>query len=223
LLSTHLHGQQYYRMKADFSIKQILPDGKQSLSMGKVYYDRTFKKVVYDLKFPEKEVWVIGDSQLVKIANGKVVVKEKVPFLVTSTIFEFALQNNLGNYGLEKSVYKVGEVKKDKDQVITTWVPNEKINKLFGNVVVSRKNNQLFGMAIYNNKNELIQKQLFDGFIKALGVKFPSTITEITYYKNANGTTSKGTKITTYKKLVVNEPNENNIYNYPIPVGVPKK
>lgn len=219
-----MHGQQYFRLKADFSIKQVLPDGKQSLSMGKVYYDRTYRKVVYDIKFPEKEVWVIGDSLLLKIANGKVVVKEKVPFSVTSTIFEFALQNNLGNYGLEKSAYSAGEVKKDKDQVITTWVPHEKIRKLFGNVVVSRKNNQLFGLAIYNNKSELVQKQIFEGYIKSLGVKFPSSITEITYFKNPNGSTSKGTKITTYKNLFVNEPNENNIYNYPIPASdLPKR
>ncbi len=211
-------GQHRFRMKADFSIKEKNQNGQMSLTMGTVYYDRTHKKLVYQVRFPEKETWLITDTIFHKIVNGKLVGKQFIPMLPSSTIFDYALSNNLGNFGLEKSFYKAGEVKKDADQVITTWIPDERLKKAMGNVVISRKNNQLFGIAFYSPKNELLKKQLFKGMLKSGGIAFPEEITEIIYPVSATGTQSgKSTKISTFKNLKVNENGENEIYNFPVP------
>ena len=215
-------GQHRFRMKADFSIKEKHPDGKMSLTMGTVYYDRSAKKLVYQVRFPEKETWVLSDTVFNRIVNGKLVTRQFIPMLPSSTLFDFALSNNLNNFGLENSFYKAKDVKKDADQVITTWVPDERLKKAFGNVVISRKNNLLYGIAFYSPKDELLKKQLFKGYIKASGISFPQEITEIIYKVEANGAKSKGTKISTFKNLVVNDPNENNIYNYPVPASLSK-
>lgn len=39
-------GQQFYRFKAETSIKDKLSDGSFRLTMGKVYYDKLYKKIV---------------------------------------------------------------------------------------------------------------------------------------------------------------------------------
>jgi hypothetical protein len=215
-------GQHRFRMKAEFSIKEKHTDGKMSLTMGTVYYDRSARKLVYQIRFPEKETWVISDTVFNRIVNGKLITRQFIPMLPSSTLFDFALSNNLNNFGLENSFYKAKDVKKDADQVITTWVPDDKLKKVFGNVVISRKNNQLYGIAFYSPKDELLKKQIFKGYIRASGISFPQEITEIIYKFEANGAKSKGTKISTFKNLVVNDPNENDIYNFPVPTVLSK-
>lgn len=216
-------GQHRFRMKADFSIKEKNQNGSMSLTMGTVYYDRTFRKLVYQVRFPEKETWVIADTVFNKIINGKLVQKEFIPLLPSSTIFEFALANNLSNFGLEQSFYKPGTVKKDGDQVITTWIPDERLKKAMGNVVISRKGNQLYGIAFYSPKNELLKKQMFKGYLKAGGISFPQEITEYIYPIASNGSQSgKNLKVSTFSNLKVNEPGENEIYNFAVPAVVSK-
>ena len=39
----------YYRVRADFSIKEKSTDGRSSLTMGQVFFDRMKKKIVYNL------------------------------------------------------------------------------------------------------------------------------------------------------------------------------
>lgn len=219
MLPNTLIGQHHFRLKADFSIKEKLPDGKLSLTMGTVYYDKGFKKIVYKVKFPEKEVWVIGDTVFYKIVDDKLVSKQFIPMLPSHTMFDFALQNNLENFGLENSQYKIGTVKREDDQVFTTWVPDEKLKKAFGNVVISQKANKLYGVAFYSPKNELLKKQIFKDYIKSGGINFPKEITEIIYHIDKDGSTQKSTKITSFKNLVVNEFSDVSNYNYPVPAA----
>jgi hypothetical protein len=210
-------GQHRFRLRAEFSIKEKNADGKMSLTMGTVYYDKAIKKIVYQVRFPEKETWVISDTVFNRIVNGKLVTRQFIPMLPSSTLFDYALSNNLGNFGLEKSFYKPENVQKEGDQVITTWKPDERLKKAFGDVVISRKNNQLYGIAFYSPKNELLKKQIFKGYLKSGGISFPEEITEIIYKIEANGTRSQSTKISTFKNLLVNDLKDQNIYDFPVP------
>lgn len=205
-------GQHYFRMRADFSIKEKFNDGKMSLTMGSVLYDRTFKKLVYHVTFPEKEDWVIVDTVFNRISNGKLVTRQTVPMLPSSTIFEFALQNNLNNFGLEKSYYTLSKVEKSGDMVLTTWLPDKRMAKVTGKIIVSKKDGRLVGVAFYTPKNELVKKQIFKGYLKVSGIEFPSEIIE-TLYKLGG----KETKISTFKNLRINELKDDTLYNFPIP------
>ncbi|MEX1190250.1 MAG: hypothetical protein WED33_13405 [Bacteroidia bacterium] len=207
-----LIGQHYFRMKADFSIKEKFNDGKMALTMGTVYYDRTHKKLVYDVKFPEKEQWVIMDTVFYKIRDKKLIQKQYIPLLPSSTIFESALANNLDNFGLENSFYSLKRVEKDADLVISTWLPEKRLEKVMGKIIISRKNNQLFGIAFYTPEGELVKKQLFNGYLKSQGIAFPAEITDL-MYKLAG----KETKITSFKNLVVNEMKNDAMYNLVVP------
>jgi len=45
-------------------IKAKSPTGEQQLTVGKLYYDKNVKQIVYDVSFPEKEIWVQRDTVL---------------------------------------------------------------------------------------------------------------------------------------------------------------
>lgn len=207
-------GQHYFRMKADFSIKEKFNTGSYSLTMGTIYYDRTYKKIVYQVRFPEKESWVIMDTVFYKIKDNKLVLKQFIPILPASTMFESALANKLDNFGLENSFYKLEKVEKEADLVISTWMPEKKLQKAMGKIIISKKQNQLYGIAFYTPKNELVKKQIFKGYLKASGISFPEEITEILYKLGG-----KETKLTTFKNLVVNEMKNDAIYNLTIPAN----
>ncbi|MEZ5173868.1 MAG: hypothetical protein R2850_10275 [Bacteroidia bacterium] len=201
-------------MRADFSIKEKFNNGKMGLTMGTVYYDRTHKKLIYDIKFPEKETWVIQDTVFYKIRDNAIVNRQFIPMLPTSTMFESALANNLDNFGLEKSFYMLEKVEKDADLVISTWVPDKRMAEAMGKIIMSKKNNELYGIAFYSPTNELVKKQIFKEYLKSSGISFPKEITEI-LYKVAG----KETKITTFKNLVINEMKNESIYNYILPAA----
>jgi len=212
MLPGHLIGQHQFRMKADFSIKEKFADGKLNLTMGTVYYDRTYKKLVYQVRFPEKQTWVIADSVFYLIRDGKLISKTAIPYLPVSTVFEFALNSTLDNFGLEGSMYTLGKVEKEGDLVISTWNPDKRIAKALGRILVSKKANKLYGIAFYTAKNELVKKQFFRGYIRSGSVLFPEEITEFMYKQ-----IGKETKISTFKNLVVNDLKDDSIYNFAIP------
>jgi len=212
MLPNSIIGQHYFRMKADFSIKEKFGDGKMALTMGTIYYDRNYKKLVYDVKFPQKETWVIKDTLFYKIVKGELIQQTLLPLMPNTTIFDFALNNNMDNFGLEKSPYKINKIETEKDLVISTWLPDAKLAKALGKIVISKKKAKLFGIAFYTPKNELVKKQLFKGFLTSAGVTFPEEITEILYKQF-----TKETKLTTFKNLKVNEMKDENFYNFTIP------
>lgn len=212
MLPNFLIGQHYFRMQAEFTIKEKFTDGKMALTMGTVYYDRTYKKLVYDIGFPEKETWLIVDTMFYKIVDKKIVSKMAIPMLPNSTIYEFALMNNLDNFGLENSFYTLDKVEKDGELVIASWMPDKKMQKALGKILVSKKNNKLFGIAFYTPANELIKKQFFKEYIRSSGVAFPAETTELLYKKSG-----KETRVTTYKNLVVNNIKNDALYNFTAP------
>ena len=215
-------GQHYFRMAAEFSIKEKFSDGKLTLTMGKIYYDRNYKKLVYNVKFPEKETWVIMDTVFNKIVNNQLIMRQFIPLMPSSTLFDYALSSNLDNFGLENSFYAVSSVNREGDMVISTWLPDARLKKQFGKIVISKKANKLFGIAFYSPKDELLKKQIFKSFIRAGGVEFPSEITEIIYKISKTGEVTKEMKVSTFKNLIVNDLKEDEIYNFPVPATVKK-
>ena len=213
MLPNSLIGQHYFRLRADFTIKEKFPDGKLSLTMGSVLYDRTYRKVVYHVTFPTKEDWVIQDTVFNKIIDKKLVARQFIPMLPSSTLYEFALQNNLNNFGLEKTAYTIAHVEREGTMVLTTWTPEKRMQKVFGKIIVSQELGKLKGVAFYSPTDVLLKKQLFKTYLKNSGVEFPAEIIEILY--KAGG---KETKISTYKNLRINELKDDALYNFPVPV-----
>ncbi|MFN4880515.1 MAG: hypothetical protein ACK5AS_07190 [Bacteroidota bacterium] len=213
LVNLLANAQQHYRIKSDFSIKENLPDGTSNLTMGTVYFDKNNKKIVYSISFPTKTLQVLTDSFFYELKANKLSEKKKATNLLQFSIFNLALSSNLSNYGLNTNgIFKLTDVSKEDSLVISTWEPSTaKLKELTGKVLISQKRRLLYGLVFFDNKNNVLSKQFFTEYINVKGLNFPSQITQINYI---NG--KEYYKVTTYKNIVVNATNENEIYNYNI-------
>jgi hypothetical protein len=206
-----LNAQGAYRIKADFSIK-IKSDSIQSLTMGKVYYDKNIGKLVYVISFPTPEIWVQKDTSLFRIVNGLVVDTTRIPYVKEFTIFHLALSGQLPDYGLKGSAFELESVEKDSDLVIKTYAPPARLRKDLGKVKISNKDRRLHGIVFLNSSGKTVSKQFFENYIISRGVAFPGKVVQITPL-------SKGKdlyQVTTYRNIVIDGSGEDNYYNYPV-------
>ncbi len=221
LLPTVAFSQQFYRFRADVSIKDKLSNGTYRLTMGKIYYDKIYKKIVYKLIFPKKETMVVQDSSMFSIDDKNLVVGTTRTFLIPEfTAFHLALTGQLSDYGLkpknnEKSIYKIGKVEKTSNGVITTWVPSEdQYKKVFGNIRMQTINKRLDAMVFYNPKGTVVSQQYFKKYVNVKGVEFPTEVTMVSISEKGE----KNIQLTTYKNVVIDQNNEDEIYRYKIPL-----
>lgn len=180
--------------------------------MGKVFYDKKIKKIVYQINFPEKETWVMEDTLFYRVVQNKIMQKQKIPTLAETSIFNICLNGKLANYGLNEFQYTIDSVEKSDGMVITTWLPPKKLEKTFGKIVLSQKEKKLFGMAYFSPENKLLSKQFFKNYLNTRGLEFPGEIIQITYSGE-----KENYQITTYKNVVVNDLSEDAIYNFSLP------
>lgn len=206
----YIFSQNFFRIKADFSIKETLPGKKSRLIMGKVYYDKNYKKLIYDINFPEKETIVITDSFMIIIAGRE---REKIntPSSNDFSVFHLCLNSNLAGFGLKNSPYTIEKVEKDSDMVITTYLPPSKFSNTLGKVMLSQKQKKLFGIVIFNVNNEVAGKQFFKNYANYSGMEFPDEIVQITYTDK-----EEFYKVTSFKNVAVNEMQDENMYNYSV-------
>ncbi len=216
-----LSAQQFYRFKADVSVKDKLADGKYRLTMGKVYYDKIYRKIVYRLNFPKKENIVIQDTSMFKInESGLLTETTKTILLPEFTVFHLALTGKLSDYGLkasneEPAIYKVGNVEKTKDGVMTTWTPSQdKMKVVFGDIKMLNKDRRLDVMVFYDKDNKVVSRQFFKKYINVKGIEFPTEVTMISYAFDG----TQNIQRTTYKNIIIDQNDEDEIYRYRIPI-----
>lgn len=205
-------GQQLFRIKADFSIKEKQANGSSQLIIGSVYYDRNVKKLVYLIKFPKPETWVIEGNMLYKLKGNQVVSKQTSLIFPDQSIFHYALSGQLAHYGLKNTFYKMEDAKKEGNMIVSTWLPDQKYRKTMGKVVMSNINRNLYGIVTFSPGNEIISKQFFKNYVLKNGCAFPTDITQINYLK-----LGENYQLTTYKNIVIDAQNEQSIYNFNIP------
>jgi hypothetical protein len=193
-------------------IKAKSPAGQQQLTVGKIFYDKNIKQIVYQISFPEKEIWVQKDTILYKIVNSKVIGKQSIPTMIEFSIFHLVLNGNLADYGLKNTKFKIKSVEKLEGNVISTWEAPPELSKLFGDILLSNINQQLNGIVFKNNEGEVISRQFFQNYIKVDGLSFPQ---EIIKEDNING--QKVYELTTFSNILVNDLSGENIYDYKIP------
>lgn len=202
--------QDIFRIEADFSLKEKSNENIV-LTIGKVYYDANNKKIIYDIKFPEKEIIVIDDTSIVKVQDLKIISQIKSPDIVTFSIFNLILSGDFYNYGLSGTNYSLQNIEKEKGKVISTWSVPEKYAKFKGDIMLLQEENKLGGIISFSPDGKMISKQLFEEYSLFQGVDFPTRIVQFIYLDNI-----ESVKITTFKNVVINNIKDE-MYNYNIP------
>ncbi len=212
LLPKVTFGQHFFRIEGNITVKEK-SDLQSQLTIGRFYFDKKIGKLVYNITFPEKQVLVSKDTVLFQFINDTLASRTKSFEMNKFSIFNLCLENQLNNYGLEKSFYSVEKVEKDGDLVISTWAPGKNQQKHFGKVMISTKNNRLFGIVFLNPGGEIVGKQFFEDYVVVDGLAFPKTMVRFTYFGD-----KKTTQITTFDNIKLNNLDEKKYYDYPVPV-----
>lgn len=178
-------------------------------------------KKLLKLNFPKNETIVVQDTTMYTINNKNVIENTNKTILIPEfTAFHLALTGKLSDYGLkpklnEKSVYKIGKIEKKENGVLTTWVPTEEnYKKVFGNIEMLNVNKRLDAMLFYNSKGKLVSRQFFKKYVNVKGVEFPTEVTMISYGEKGE----QNIQLTTYKNVVIDQNNEDEIYRYKLPI-----
>ena len=204
----------FFRIKTDFTIKAKSSTGEQRLTVGKIFYDKNIKQIVYDISFPEKEIWVQRDTILYKIVNLKVIGKQRIPAGIEFSIYNLVLNGNLNDYGLRKTKFIIKKVEKSDNNVISTWEPPLEFKKYFGDILLSSVDQKLNGIVFKNNTGEVLSRQFFRNYIKVNGLSFPQEIYRENYL---NG--QKDIELTTFTNIIVNDLSGENKYDFKIPAN----
>jgi hypothetical protein len=202
--------QNFYRISGEFSIKGKT-DNQATLIMGKFYYDKNEKKIIHQNLFPEKATWITSDTNLYKIVNNKLILRQTIPDLTLFSMYHMVLNNQLNNFGLEGSIFKLENVENENGLVISTWIPPKSMKKFYGKILISTKDDNLFGIIFYDPQDVMLKKQFFEDYSVINGLAFPGTITEITYKDG-----KENYQVTTYKNIRVNDRNEEAMYHFNI-------
>lgn len=200
--------QDYFRIKADFTVKISNSDGTRNLTRGVVYYDKNIRELIYDISFPEKETWVSRDTSLLKIRDGKVYEKMSIPSINEFTIFHLALNSMLNDFGLKNSPFKIQKVEKKGDLTLSYWNIPEQASTLMDFVVVARNGNRLESVVIMADEQKVLSKQFFRNYTKVKAFEFPTQIVQILY----DSQNRENYQLTEFKNLGVNETGNNESY-----------
>jgi hypothetical protein len=207
---TNTYSQDYFRIKADFTVKVKSADGKLNLTRGKVFYDKNYKELIYNVSFPEKETWVMQDTTLTKIKKDKSIETTTIPAINEFTIFHLALNISLNNFGLEESVYKMAKVEKKGDLVLSYWkVPNQVMDS-YDYIVIAKKKNRLESVVIVGENNRILSKQFFKNYEEIGAFEFPKRLVQISY----NAENQENIQVFDFKNIKVNDLENDESYRY---------
>ena len=213
LFSGKVLSQDYFRIEADFTVKVKKSDGKMNLTRGRVYYDKNFKELIYNITFPELEKWVIRDTSIYKIRQDTLAERVSIPSINEFTIFHLSLNSNLNDFGLKNSVYKIGKVEKKGDLVLSYWKIPDQASTFMDHVVIAKKDNRLESLVMVGNESKIVSRQFFKEYIKIDAFEFPGQIIQILYDIN----NQENYQITEFKNIKVNDLSNSTLYRYQLP------
>lgn len=213
--ATSLPGQNFYRFKADFSIKEKETGKEQGrLITGAVYFDKNLRKITYDIRFPAPEQWLIRDTLMYLVRADTLASERTVAPVGEFSIFNMILSQQLTDFGLAKVGFTPGEVQQDGEQVVSTWLPPQHLKQYLGPVTLSLKGKQLSAAAFYGQDGKVGSKFYLQDYTVQGGLSVPGKIYQIFYRPEG-----EFVRIMTFKNVVINQTDEDNRYDFSLPDG----
>ena len=202
--------QDFFRFKADFSIKKINADSTVQLTVGIIYFDKTENKTVYNVKYPEKQIWVLQDTILQKYEENKLIDSVLIPeFAENHSIFSMAFDNTLQNFGLENFGFVLNNTKTENSTILAEWIPEKETENKIKKILLS-KNRNLNAVIVYSAENKIISKIFLEEYQNIKGIEFPCRILRINYFSD-----KKYFEKTEFSNIIINDFENDTYYNFP--------
>ena len=205
------NGQQYYRLKADLTVKKKNADSTFQLVKGSFYYDDIVGKLNYQHVFPQRETFIMQDTNVYQFSDGKYLGRSFSMSQPKTSFFALLLHNNTSNYGFENTNYELSDVEEDGGLTIATWMPPKGLRDKLGKILIANRDGILHGLVFYNIEEEVLSKQFFEEYFNVDGIDFPTRVTQL-FYKDG----TEFFQVTTYKNIIVDEKNNDDLYDFPL-------
>ncbi|MFO8234646.1 MAG: hypothetical protein R6U04_04470 [Bacteroidales bacterium] len=202
-------GQDYLRIKADFTVKISNNNGKKNLTKGTVFYDKNIKELIYNISFPRTEKWLSKDTSLYKYREDTLVQRTTIPSINEFTVFHLALNSGLNDYGLKGSNFRIGKVEKKGDLTLSYWKIPKQLNIMIDHVVIAKKDNRLESVIMVGDNQEIISKQFFRNYIKIDAFEFPGQIIQVMYDSEGK----ENYQVTEFTNVKVNDMSNDKSYH----------
>jgi len=210
LIAGQVQAQNYFRMSASFTVKIKRHDGTMNLTRGMVYYDKNIKELIYDVTFPGEEKWVVRDTSLMKFRGDTLAERIGIPSVSEFTVFHLSLNAGLKDFGLKQSMFKVTQVEKKGDLVLSYWKIPEKVSDMIDFVVVAKKENRLESVIIMGKESRVISRQFFRDYRQIDAFEFPGQIVQVLYDEAGN----ESYQVTEFTGIRVNDLENEELYHY---------
>jgi hypothetical protein len=211
MLPTLLSAQNFFRVSADFSIKETYGDSLSRLTMGRVFFDQNERKIVYRISFPETQTMVMSDTMVQTTQGDSVVTAKSVPRLIDFSLFNLILKDELNNFGMQDSFFRKASVAREGDLIVTTWTPSERLQGLTGQVQIARQGKLIYGLVLYDRDDQVVARRFFRDYDLQTGLPFPKEMIQI-----LEGETKSYT-VTTFSNVRFNEPDSTGSYTLTLP------
>lgn len=194
-------GQTAYRIKAECTVKSKTVGGdKAGLIKGTVFYDVRIGRLIFDVKFPQKETWVFIDSVQWIMRNDTLTNIKPSALKPKLSVLHLSLNQQLSGFGLEQSGYTMTDVKTDQGLVISSWTPPVATRKKMGVIALACRDRQLNSAIFYHPDGRILRKQHFRSYQKISNVSLPTEVVDEIFEKG-----KKMFQSTEYKSIVINE------------------
>lgn len=201
--------QSLQRIEADFSLKESDRNGNKKLSVGKVYFDKNIRVIVFKITFPYEEVLCIHERGITRFKADTVYQEIWMEGLVDVNLFSLFLNGNLEYYGLKQSQFELKDIEQDNQKIISTWVHPKGRKMGIGKMLLATENKKLSGLITFTAEDEVASKQLFEEYIEIDGYSFPSQVIQYQYYQN-----EKEIRISNYREIKLNFYDNDDWYRY---------
>lgn len=199
-----LHSQIFKRVSAGVSIKEIRADSSQHLMVGRVYFDRHIREIIYDIRFPNSSKFAVTDFGMLYDTTSVSMQTQFTAHLIDFSIFNLILNGQLAYFGLDNTSYELTSSHREDDMVISEWQLPEEMRAEYGKMLLSQKDKQLYAMVSFNAEGEIVGKQFFKEYKDIRGMMFPTKLIQFSYTDGL--ITNK--KITTFNNISFNDTHE---------------
>jgi hypothetical protein len=197
------------RIEADVSIKNIAADGKKSLSVGKVFFDKNIRQIVYEMTFPAPTRFAITGKGIVGSEQSEPMDELVANKMIDFSVYNLFLNQDLELFGLTHTPFKMVSTQREADMVISEWVLPEEMGQNLGKMLISQKDKKLYGLVTMGPDEVIISKQFFTDYQVVDGVWFPAKLIQINYTE-----AGESKKITTFRNIKLNQFDQDANYRF---------
>jgi hypothetical protein len=221
LCQTILSAQEYYRFRADFSIKEkVIGDAQGTLILGTIYYDKNLRKINHDITFPSREQWLLQDTNIYRIVADTLASKKGVLPIAEASIYNMVLSQQLADFGLAKSGYTLQSAEPSPDGgTISTWTPPDQLKQVLGKIIVKQVNKRIDAVAFYDKDQKIQGKYYFKEYQVIEDLPVPAKMYQILYLADGK----EFQRLLEFKNITINQTTDDAKYDFRVPAATGSK